>query len=68
MDFQTRRELVAHKRDVEAIRAYIGADSLIYLPLEKFRQILGSACYGCFTGEYPVQINVEEAEVSTRGA
>ncbi|MEM0276062.1 amidophosphoribosyltransferase [Pyrobaculum sp.] len=71
MDFQTRRELVAYKRDVEATRAYIGADSLIYLPLEKFRQILGGACYGCFTGEYPVQIDVEEteaAQVGTRDA
>lgn len=64
LDFPTRKELAAYKRGVEAIRAYIGADSLIYLPLEKFRQILGTACYGCFTGEYPIDVDVEEAEAA----
>lgn len=62
MDFQTREELVAYGRDVEEVRKLIGADSLVYLPLDKFRRVIGNACYGCFTGEYPVPINVDEAE------
>ncbi|MGC8993839.1 MAG: amidophosphoribosyltransferase [Pyrobaculum sp.] len=62
MDFQTRRELAAYGRDVEGVRAYIGADTLRYLPIEAFRRVLGPACYACFTGEYPVEIDVQAAE------
>lgn len=62
MDFQTREELAAYGRDVEEVRGLIGADSLVYLPLDKFRRVIGSACYGCFAGEYPMSINIDEAE------
>jgi len=63
MDFQTRRELAAYARSVEAVRHLVGADTLAYLPLDKFRQVLGGAvCYACFTGEYPMAIDIEEAE------
>lgn len=62
MDFQTRRELAAHGRDLEDVRQLIGADSLRYLDLNRFASIIGPACYGCFTGRYPLQVDVEEAE------
>ncbi|MCX8137168.1 amidophosphoribosyltransferase [Pyrobaculum aerophilum] len=62
MDFQTRKELIAHGRSEEQVRSLIGADTLKYLPLEKFREIIGEACYACFTGEYPQKLDIKQAE------
>ena len=62
MDFQSREELVAHNRGVGEIAKIIGADSVHYLSLSRFREIIGSACYACFIGEYPIQIDVGWAE------
>jgi len=63
MDFQRREELVAWGRDVEEIRRVIGADTLRYISLERFREVLGDAvCYACFTGRYLHDIEVSWAE------
>jgi len=63
MDFPTPKELVANQcgGDVEAIRRYLGVDSLGYLSEEA---MLASAphengegyCTACFSGRYPVPI------------
>jgi amidophosphoribosyltransferase len=65
MDFPSSEELIAPQNngDVDAIRREIGADSLGYLSIEK---MLGTVpldgksgwCTGCFTGDYPVQVEV----------
>ena len=59
IDMPTRDELVAHGRTMEEIRAYIGADALIYQDLDGMRRTigeLGPAIQGfeasCFDGEY----------------
>jgi amidophosphoribosyltransferase len=63
MDFQTRRELAMWGRDVEDVRAMIGADTLRYMSMEKFIQVLGEGvCYACFTGKYLHDIDVAWAE------
>ncbi|MEZ0319425.1 MAG: amidophosphoribosyltransferase [Pyrobaculum sp.] len=63
LDFPTRRELIAHARSVEEVKFFIGADSLRYISLEKFRKVIGeNACYGCFTGDYPQKIDIKWAE------
>lgn len=63
MDFQSRRELVAWRRSIDEIRAEVGADTLRYISLDAFREVLGrGTCLGCFTGEYPQKIDVEWAE------
>ncbi|ACB40826.1 amidophosphoribosyltransferase [Pyrobaculum neutrophilum] len=63
MDFQRRSELVAWGREVEEVRQIVGADTLRYISMEKFREVLGdSVCYGCFTGVYPQEVDVEWAE------
>lgn len=57
IDFPTREELIGGSRDVEAIRNYIGADTLGYLSLEGLFLPFGNRqgfCAACFTGEYPV--------------
>lgn len=76
MDFPSKEELIANQYnlDVEAIRQELGVDSLQYLSvdglLESAPQEEGiSYCTACFTGNYPVQIDLgatklayEEAE------
>lgn len=58
VDTPTREELIAHRLDVDETCAFIGADSLAYLPLESLRADLGdeasSFCDACFSGDYPV--------------
>ena len=74
IDMPTRGELIAAQKSVEEIRRAIGADSLAYLSMEGYKQVIrGSAsdnqrcrhCYACFDGEYPVSI--EEYEKSDVG-
>jgi amidophosphoribosyltransferase len=63
IDMPTRQELIGAWKDVEAIRAAIGADSLAYLSMQGFREVIeGKAlappahCYACFDGRYPVDV------------
>jgi amidophosphoribosyltransferase len=65
MDFPRREELIANQcdGDVESIRQQIGVDSLRYLSIEKMLEAVpeehrGSYCTACFSGQYPVQIDV----------
>src|SRR5579884_3207749 len=63
IDTPTREELIASSHDVEAIRRYLGADSLAYLSLEGLFRFAGGRrhgfCDACFTGEYPVALEEE---------
>lgn len=57
IDFPSREELIAAERDVDAIRAFIGADSLGYVSLNGLLSSVdhpNDFCTGCFTGKYPV--------------
>jgi amidophosphoribosyltransferase len=59
IDTPSREHLLAASRDVEEIRAFIGADSVGYLTLEDLQAAMGDRdgqgfCYACFTGDYPV--------------
>lgn len=60
VDMGTYEELIASKKTVEEIRQYVGADSLVYLTLERMMKAIGSEngyCNGCFTGNYPISAN-----------
>ena len=63
VDMATRSELVAANMSVEEIRRMVGADSLGYLSVEGLlRAVNGSGqgfCMGCFTGEYPIPVQLE---------
>ncbi len=65
----TRDELIAGRLEVDEIRAYVGADSLVYLSLEGLKEATGAAeagfCDACLTGDYPVPVPVE---LTTAGA
>lgn len=64
MDFPTERELLAHAfgGDLEAIRAWLGVDSLAYLSVEGMMAAAREAaatdgfCNACFSGHYPVPV------------
>lgn len=64
MDFPSREELIANHHDsVESIAAELGADSLQYLSVEGLMDAVphdhGTGyCTACFTGTYPVEIDV----------
>ena len=63
IDMATRKELLAANKTVDEIREYVGADSLGYLSHEGLLRAVGadknSFCMACFTGEYPVPVQLE---------
>jgi amidophosphoribosyltransferase len=62
VDLGRHENLIAHKRTVDEIREYVGADSLYYLSLEGMMTAVGRPdgfCQACFTGNYPIQVNME---------
>jgi amidophosphoribosyltransferase len=60
IDTGDRSELIAHDLGVDEIRAYLDADSLAYLPLDRLVEATGAPeagfCDACFTGRYPVEV------------
>jgi amidophosphoribosyltransferase len=63
VDLARREELIAHRLDVPGICRAIGADSLGFLSLAGLLKAVGGPrsafCAGCFTGDYPVPVQVE---------
>lgn len=61
IDTPRRKELLASQNGVEAIREFIGADSLGYLSLSGLLEVASRKagpgfCHACFSGEYPTPI------------
>ncbi|MEY2593310.1 MAG: amidophosphoribosyltransferase [Pseudomonadota bacterium] len=59
IDMPTREELIAHDRSVEEIRAFIGADALIYQDVDAMKRVVGQLNpkiagfeASCFDGHY----------------
>ena len=63
IDMATQWELIASHQSVEEIRQHIGADSLAYLTIEGLMRAVeqpkGSFCTACFTGEYPMPVQLQ---------
>ena len=63
VDMATRKELIASHKSIEEIRQFIGADSLGYLSLEGLLKSVhlpaDSFCTACFTGNYPIPVQLE---------
>jgi amidophosphoribosyltransferase len=72
VDMATKWELLAANKSVEEIREHIGADTLGYLSVEGLtrstRQTEQALCNACFTGRYPidVQLQLDQLEVRRR--
>lgn len=57
VDTPRRSELIAASKPADAIRDFVGVESLGYLSLEGLRSCLARPddyCYACLTGDYPV--------------
>jgi len=67
IDVATHGELAAAPKTVEAMREYIGVDSLRYLSVDGMIRATGKTadqfCLGCFTGEYPTSVPESDDEV-----
>ena len=73
VDTPERGKLLAHKLDIEGMRAFIQADSLAFLSIDGLYKALGETqradirpqhCDACFTGDYPTSLtDQDEAEV-----
>jgi len=67
VDMATYPELIAHRLSIPEICAQLGADSLAYLSLDGLirstRRGPGTFCKGCFSGQYPVDIELVDKEV-----
>ena len=63
VDMASREELIAANKTVEEIRQAVGADTLGYLSVEGLMKVVGGSeggfCNACFTGDYPVPIQLE---------
>lgn len=62
VDMGTYEELIAHRLDVEQMRAHIDCDSLHFLSLDGMMRAIGAEsayCNACFTGRYPLDINLQ---------
>jgi amidophosphoribosyltransferase len=63
IDLATRKELIAANMTVEEIREFVGADTLGYLSHEGLLRAVGlgkeNFCMGCFTGRYPIPVQLE---------
>ena len=59
----TKKELIAANLSVEEIRRLVGSDSLGYLSVKGLSRALDDAgdnfCMGCFTGDYPIPVQLE---------
>ena len=68
----TRAELIAANKTIPQIREMTGADSLGYLSVTGLLQVVGGDhggfCSACFTGKYPVPVQLELGKFSLERA
>ena len=68
----TRQELIAANMSVPEIRDLTGADSLGYLSVRGLMDLVhgqrGGFCDACFTGNYPVPVQLELTKQSLERA
>lgn len=71
IDFPSHTELIAGKRSVEAIRKYLGVETLAYLGIEAMLSCTCHSpedyCHACFSGSYPVQIRTPRSKMDLEG-
>lgn len=67
VDFASRDQLIAHGREVDDIRRYLGVDSLHYLTLEGLLSVMDrpgdSYCTACYSGDYRLDVEHPSTEV-----
>ncbi len=69
VDMGTYEELIAHQLGVPEICDHIGADSLGFMSVDRMMKALGrddGYCNACFTGKYPVPVQLSLADNKKR--
>ena len=68
VDMASREELLAANNTLEDIRTIVGADTLGYLSVEGLLEVVGGTkggfCDACFTGDYPVPVQLELSKLA----
>ncbi|MBI4233974.1 MAG: amidophosphoribosyltransferase [Chloroflexi bacterium] len=68
IDMATRRELIAARMEIPEVCKAIDADSLGYLSVEGLMKVVGgdetSFCAACFTGNYPINVQLELSKLA----
>jgi amidophosphoribosyltransferase len=68
VDMARKWELIAANKTIPEIRDYVGADSLGFLSVKNLVRAIGLPkdifCLACFTGEYPIPIQIEMDKLS----
>ena len=63
VDMATKGELIAANHSLPSIRDFIGTDSLGYLSVKGLLKVVGgsngSFCDACFTGNYPIPVQLQ---------
>lgn len=72
VDMASRKELLAANCTVPQIRELIGADTLGYLSVKGLMKVVngekGGFCDACFTGDYPVPVQLELDKMMLEGS
>jgi amidophosphoribosyltransferase len=72
VDMASRQELIAASHSVAEIREFTRADSLGYLSIEGLLKVVGGSrggfCDACFTGNYPVPVQLELTKLGLEDA
>jgi amidophosphoribosyltransferase len=70
VDMATYPELIAHRMSIPEINQHLGTDSLAYLSLDGLIRAVSHGnegyCVGCFSGRYPVDIQLMQKEAFER--
>ncbi|MBO54560.1 MAG: amidophosphoribosyltransferase [Dehalococcoidia bacterium] len=71
VDMATQDELVAANTDLAGIKKMTGADTLGYLSVQGLLKVVGGQsggfCDACFTGNYPVPVQLQLSKLSLEG-
>ena len=63
VDMASKGELLAAQKTIQEVREFIGADSLEYLTVDGLFKAIGKeanqCCAACFTGQYPIEVQLE---------
>ncbi|MEX0869581.1 MAG: amidophosphoribosyltransferase, partial [Nitriliruptoraceae bacterium] len=68
IDMATRAELIGADLDIDAIRAFVGADTLHYISIDGLVDAVptpsDALCTACFTGDYPIEVPGEHEQLA----
>ncbi|WP_053228421.1 amidophosphoribosyltransferase [Spirochaeta cellobiosiphila] len=70
IDVPTRDELISNHKTPDEIAEMIGADSVMFLPIEELEHCVeepNKFCYACFNGDYPVHVPLKSEGVLKNG-